>query len=115
MNDEREKMEAAEARVRALRDETNAVADRIEAGGTVEISQIIARLRSAIDAVEDDDLGPDASVVRMQFGAMFDRLGPLAEANPGAVATDSLGLPADARFLRDMADFLTRRYGLEGE
>ncbi len=114
MNDEFD-MQAAEARVRALRDVVSAVADRLEAGGTVEIPEILERLRGAVAAVEDDDLGPDASMIRTQFDAMFERLGPLAEAHPGPVAADSLGLPGDARFLRDMADFLTRRYGLEDE
>jgi hypothetical protein len=108
-------MTAAEARVRALRDEVSAVADRLEFESTVEIAGIVDRLRGAVSAVEDDDLGPDASMIRAQFDAMFERLGPLAEAHPGPVSTGSLGLPADARFLRDMADFLTRRYGLEEE
>lgn len=105
----------AEARVRALRDEVSGVADLLDYSDTVEIAAIMDRLRNALAGVEDDDLGAGASMIRAQFDAMFERLGPLAEANPGPVSTDSLGLPADARFLRDMADFLTRRYGLEEE
>jgi len=51
-------------------------------------------------------------MIAAQFEAMFGRLGELAGSHPGPVPTSALGLPADARFLRDMATFLTRRYGL---
>ncbi|HEX7119008.1 MAG TPA: hypothetical protein VF212_09485 [Longimicrobiales bacterium] len=106
-------MDPAYARVRAFRDEVDRAAGRLEAGDTVEIADIVGRLRRACASVEPDDLGADGAMIRAQFDAMFERLEPLAAAHAGPVAADSLGLPGDARFLRDMATYLTRRFGLE--
>lgn len=106
---------AAEARVRALRDATRRVADLLETAPTVEVAEVRVRVARAWAAVEADDLGPDAEAVGGQLEAMFDRLGGLALNHPGPVASDSLGLPMDARFLRDMGEYLTRRYGLDEE
>ncbi len=110
-----EEMDPAEARVRGFRDEVSATAEWLESADTVMIVAILDRLRRACAAVEDDDLGTEATMIRSQFEAMFGRLDGLVAEYPGPVATSSLGLPGDARFLRDMADFLTRRYGLEDE
>lgn len=106
---------AAEARVRAFRDAVADAAARLERPDPIALAELVGRLRAAHDTVEDDDLGADADTIRTQFAAMFDRLDALAAEHPEPVATDALGLPADARFLSDMADFLTRRYGLEDE
>lgn len=107
-----EEMEAAEARVRALRDEVARVAERLEAEEPVVIAEVLERLERACAAIHDGDLGPDGATVGIQFGAMFDRLRALVGDYPDPVPTNSLGLSVDARFLRDMATFLTRRYGL---
>ncbi len=110
-----ESVDLAEARLRMFRDEAAAVADGLEAGGTVVIADLLARLHRACASVEDADLGADAALVRAQFDALFERLESLAAERAGRVPADSLGLPADARFLRDMADYIARRYGLEDD
>lgn len=107
-----ERAGAPEARLRAFRDEVSRAAELLERGETVVISDLLGRLRRGCASAEDGDLGADAAAIRAQFDAMFARLEALAGSHAGPVAADSLGLPGDARFLRDMAVYLTRRYGL---
>lgn len=110
-----ENMDPAEIRVRAFRDEVARTAEELDRRGTIRVAELLERLQRACAAVEDDDLGADAATIRSQFEAMFNRLGDLAAQHAEPVSTSSLGLPGDARFLRDMTDYLTRRYGLEDE
>jgi hypothetical protein len=107
-----EKVDPAEVRVQGLRDALVRVADELDAPGTIVVGDLLARVRGAWEGVAEGDLGPDEAMIAAQFEAMFGRLGELAASHPGPVPTSALGLPADARFLRDMATFLTRRYGL---
>lgn len=105
----------AEARVRALRDEVARASARLSEAGAVPLREVYDPLWQACGAIEEGDLGPDGAVIGTQFEALFERLRALMEQHPGPVPTNSLGLSADARFLKDMAEYLTRRYGLEDE
>ena len=64
-------------------------------------------------AIEDGDLGPESVNVGTQFEAFFARMRELIAAHPDPVDPTTLGLPNDARFLDDMADFIGRRFGLD--
>lgn len=104
----------AEQRVRALRDALVSVAHRLETADEVRLADEIERpLLEAARAIQDGDLGEDAPTVGTQFEAFFARLRELAEQHPEPVQTSAHGLRNDARFLDDMADFITRRYGLD--
>lgn len=102
----------AEARVRALRDAVAEAAALLEGREMVELREFHDRLWAACTALEDGDLGSDGATVGQQFEAFFERLRGLVEEHDEPVPTASLGLPADARFLNDMAEFLTRNYAL---
>jgi hypothetical protein len=102
-----------EARVRALRDAVQAAAARLQGDADVVLRELYDPLWQACTAIQPDDLGGDGVTVGQQFEAMFERLRGLVERHPEPVPTHSLGLQGDARFLNDMADFLTRRFGLE--
>lgn len=107
-------VDPAEPRVRALRDTLVSVAHRLETSDRVRLdAEVQQPLLEAAQALEDDDLGEEAPTVGTQFEAFFERLGSLIEEDDEPVETDEHGLPHDARFLNDMADFITRRYGLE--
>lgn len=107
-------VDPAELRVRALRDALVSVAHRLETAAEVRLAYEVQRpLLEAARAIQDGDLGEDAPTIGMQFEAFFKRLGELVEQHPDAVPTSAHGLPQDARFLDDMADFITRRYGLD--
>jgi hypothetical protein len=105
----------AEARVRALRDEMARTAEWLEAGPAVRPGEIRERLLPHREVLARRDLSREFEAVRAQLDAMFERLQRLAQAHPEPVPADSLGLPADARFLRDMAGYLTRLLGSEEE
>jgi hypothetical protein len=109
-----EQAPVAEARVRALRDEMALTAARLEAGPVIRLAEIREQLLARCDAVAAHDLGPEIDAVRGQLDAMFGRLRALADAHPEPVPVSSLGLPADARFLKDMAAYLTHLLGPEG-
>lgn len=107
-------VDPAEIRVRALRDALISVAHRLETDAEVRLEVEIQRpLLEAAQAIEDGDLGEEAPTVGSQFEAFFERLGELIEEHPDPVPTSAHGLSHDARFLNDMADFITRRYGLD--
>lgn len=106
-------MHPGEVRVRALRDAVQAAAARLQGEGEVALREIYEPLWAACTAIQPDDLGGDGVTVGQQFEAMFERLRGLVESHPEPVPTHSLGLQGDARFLNDMADYLTRRFGLE--
>jgi hypothetical protein len=104
---------AAEARVTSLRDELLRLAALLEHTPSISIPEFEAMVRRACAIVQDGDLGPDGVTVGLQFEAMLARLADLAVEHPDPVPTTTLGLPADARFLNDMAEFLTLRYALD--
>jgi hypothetical protein len=106
---------AAEARVRALRDEMVRTADWLESGPAVRPREIRERLLPHREVLARRDLSREFEAVRTQLDAMFERLQRLAQTHPDPVPADSLGLPADARFLRDMAGYLAQLLGSEEE
>jgi hypothetical protein len=105
----------AEIHVRALRDEMIRTADWLDAGPAVRISEVRQRLEPRCEALADLDLPLEIEGVTQQLGALFQRLDSLSATSPEPVPSTSNGLPADARFLRDMAEYLTRLFGLEDE
>lgn len=109
-----EDYDPAGARVIELRDAAKRAAGRIDAGGVVSLTELRDTVRAGLEAVHTGDLADAEETVRTQFDAFLRRLGVLMENHPGLVPTTELDLPSDARFLRDMAEYLTRKYGLAG-
>lgn len=105
----------AEARVRALRDAILESATRLQAGAPVSLREFYTGLHTACMSLEAGDLGSDGVTIGQQFEAFFERMRSLAEAHPEPVPTTALGLDADARFLHDMAEYLTSNYALDAE
>lgn len=105
----------AEQRVRALRDVVQDAATRLAATEPVQLPVLHDTLWAACTAVQNGDLGTDGALIGQQFEAFFERLRDLAATHTTPVAPDSLGLPADARFLQDMAEYLTQRFALDAE
>jgi hypothetical protein len=103
----------AGARVAALRDALRRTADRLAADAVVSVREIRREVHTGLEQVQPGDLADAEEVVRTQLGAFLRRLGVLADHHPGSVPTGELDLPSDARFLSDMAEYLTRKYGLE--
>lgn len=108
-----EDYDPAGARVIELRDAARRAAGRIDAGGVVLLPELRDTVRSGLDAVHSGDLADAEETVRTQFEAFLRRLTVLVENHPGPIPATELDLPSDARFLRDMAEYLTRKYGLE--
>lgn len=106
-------LRAAVARLRGLRAAMEGAAADLETRPLVTLASIVDPIREAFAALGERDLDTDAPTVRAQMDAFFGRLENLREHHPGLVPARELGLPGDARFLRDMAGFLTRRYGLD--
>lgn len=111
LNDETR--DPAEQRVGALRDAVQRAAASVESGGMITLGELGAGVRDGLAQLAGSDLGDEDALVRTQLEAFLRRIRALAESHPGLVPASALELPADARFLRDMADFLTRRFGLE--
>jgi hypothetical protein len=105
----------AEARVRALRDEMVRTAEWLDTSPVVRPGEIRERLLPHREVLARRDLSREFEAVRTQLDAMFERLQRLAREHPDPVPADSLGLPADARFLRDMGGYLTQLLGSEEE
>jgi len=106
----------AEPRLRALRDAIRTAAARLDpAAPPVHLQPLHDELYAACAAIRHGDLGADGALIGQQFEALFERLRDLAHAPPPPVPTTSLDLPSDARFLQDMADYLTRRFALDAE
>ncbi len=103
----------AGARVEALRNAAGFAAERLGAEGVVRLEEIYGEMNAGLEGVQAGDLADAEEVVRTQLEAFVRRLRVLMENHPGPVPTAELDLPSDARFLRDMADYLTRKYGLE--
>jgi len=106
---------AAEGRVRALRDALQSAAERLESAEPAPVGEIHEAVLAACAGILPGDMGRDGVVVGQQMEAMLERFAGIAAAHPEPLDTSSLGLPGDARFLRDMAEFVTRRYGLDEE
>lgn len=106
-------LRAAVGRLRDLRAAMEGAAADLETRPLVTLAAIADPIREAFGALGTRDLDTDAPTVRMQLGAFLGRLKGLREHHPGLVPARDLGLPGDARFLRDMAGFLTQRYGLD--
>jgi hypothetical protein len=106
---------AAEARVRELRDAVQSAANRLLSGESVLLREFHDELWVACTALQRGDLGSDGANIGQQFEAFFERIRGLADGETEPVPTTSLGLPADARFLQDMAEYLTRNYALEAD
>lgn len=104
-----------EARVRALRDAVREAAARLQASEPVSLRAFHDTLSAACAALVAGDLGSDVVTIGQQFDALFERLRELADAHVEPVPTSALGLATDARFLHDMAEFLTRNFTLDGE
>lgn len=110
------KLDPAEPRVRALRDAIRKTADRLDPSAPPVLLQTLHdELWAACTAVQHGDLGTDGAAIGQQFEALFERLSNLARAHTTPVPPTSLGLPADARFLQDMAEYLTQRFALDAE
>lgn len=110
------RLDPAEPRVRALRDAIQAAAEKLDPASPPLLLQALHDdLWAACTAVHEGDLGEDGHLIGQQFEAFFERLRDLAASQAGPVAPDSLGLPADARFLNDMAEYLTQRFSLDAE
>lgn len=105
----------AEQRVRALRDMVQEAASRLGAAEPVALQELYDTLWVACTAVQGGDLGTDGALIGQQFEAFFERLRDLAATHTTPVPPDSLGLSADARFLQDMAGYLTQRFTLDAE
>lgn len=105
----------AEARVRALRDAVQTAAVRLQSGEPISLREFYTQLRTACATMQTGDLGTDGVTIGQQFEAFFERMRGLAEAHAEPVPTSALGLAADARFLNDMAEFLTSNYALDAE
>jgi hypothetical protein len=105
----------AEARVRALRDAVRDATARLQPGGQVSLREMHDDLWAVCSAIEPGDLGADGTTIGQQFEAFFERLRGLVAEHVETVPTDSLGLAADARFLNDMGEYLTRNYALDPE
>lgn len=104
----------AEARVQALKTALERVAFKLRTARTVRLKEDVHDLLWATcTAIEDGDLGPESVNVGTQFEAFFARMRELIAAHPDPVDPTTLGLPNDARFLDDMADFIGRRFGLD--
>lgn len=97
----------AEQRVTALRDTLLATAAGLNAG-TTRPGDAAASVQASLDALEADDLGGQQSLVSRQLRACLRHLGGI----PADAAPAAHGLANDARFLRDLAEFLTRKFGL---
>jgi hypothetical protein len=119
MNRSTEAEEAAlrrvETHVRALRDEMIRTAEWLDSAPSVRIPEVRRRLEPRCEALADLDLPLEIEGVTQQLGALFQRLESLSADIPDPVPPTTLGLPADARFLRDMAEYVTRLFGLEDE
>jgi hypothetical protein len=59
------------------------------------------------------EMPQEVGMIRAQLEAMFQRLRGVAAAHPEPVPATGHGLPDDARFLRDMAGYLTHMLGPE--
>ncbi len=105
----------AQARVRSLRDAAQDAATLLGSAESVLLRELHDGLWAACEAIVGDDLGPDGALIGQQFEAFFERLRELVAAHTEPVPVGSLGLPGDARFLHDMAEYLTRRYALDEE
>ncbi|CAN5254889.1 hypothetical protein BH24GEM2_BH24GEM2_04480 [soil metagenome] len=103
----------AGARVEGLRDAARAAAEQLGVDGVVLLGEILSEVNAGLEGVEAGDLADAEEIVRTQLEAFLRRLQVLMENHPGPVPTTELDLPSDARFLRDMAEYLTRKYGLE--
>lgn len=103
----------AGARVVALRDAIGRADDRLGADGVVSLSEIYGEVHAGLEGVQAGDLADAEEMVRTQLEAFLRRLCVLMENHPGPIPTTEVDLPSDARFLRDMAEFLTRKYGLD--
>lgn len=110
------RLDPALPRVRELRDAIQEAAYRLDPAAPPVALQILHdELWAACTAIQHGDLGTDGALIGQQFEALFERLRDLARAHTTPVPTTSLGLPADARFLQDMADYLTQRFALDDE
>lgn len=103
----------AGARVVALRDAIRRAAERLDADPVVSLAEIYREVQTGLAGVQAGDLADAEEAVRTQLEAFFRRIRVLMENHPGPVPKTELDLPSDARFLRDMAEYLTRKYGLE--
>ena len=97
----------------ALRSVVRSAAERLAADGVVLLPGIFSEVHAGLEGIQAGDLADAEEVVRTQLEAFLRRLHVLMENHPGPVPTTELGLPSDARFLQDMAEYLTRKYGLE--
>jgi len=102
----------AEARVRRLYEVTRTTAEALQTQETVNLRELYETLSSACRNLRDGDLGPEAVTIGEQFEAFFERMQRLISENSETTPTDSLGLPADAQFLNDMAEFIAQRFGV---
>lgn len=100
----------AEARVRELRDALVRTAAALQASGGVDVREAHGIARAGLEALEDGDLGPDHSMVTRQLRACLRHLEGVAERRQEPIPPEEEGLSADARFLRDLAEFLTRKF-----
>lgn len=97
----------------ALRNAVRRAATRLAADGVVLLREIYSEVHAGLEGVQDGDLADAEEVVRTQLEAFLRRLHMLGENHPGLVPTTELDLPSDALFLHDMAEYLTRKYGLD--
>jgi hypothetical protein len=102
-----------EERVRALRDAVQGAAERLQSTEPLSLRDFHETVYAACAALQPGDLGTDGATVGQQFEAFFERLRKLADAHAEPVPTTSLGLDADAGFLKDMAEFITSNYALQ--
>jgi hypothetical protein len=105
----------AELRVLALRDAVRSTVLVLQGDEPVLLSEVHDALWAACEAIQGEDLGSSGATIGQQFEAFFERLRGLVDMHTEPVPTASLGLPADARFLHDMAEYLTSNYALDAE
>ena len=108
-----EYLDPAGARVIAFRDAVRGGADRLDTAEAVSLPAFYQEVRAGFDGLEPGDLADAEDTIRTQLEGFFRRMRALMEHHPDPVPASALDLPLDARFLRDMAEYLTRKYGLD--